>query len=541
MGSGDHHWAKHRLALASSRSGRRHRFAPLVALTVLACVACGGRSSRDRAAGGGSGAAGNRQEQGGNESQAGSGAGGQNGDRPCDGRSAGKLTSARTFVLDTIGSAPTPRSRSAAPVGLVRCGTELCLAGELTGRLRLDQDLVSQGEQDAYLAKLTRDGTPVWSRRLGGTTSTDQVVVTSIAAGPDGGLALSVACTGQFAIAAADGGEASLDCDGSGSRVYLLRLDALGRLLWSVELGSSWVVPPLASVAIDASDRTVVAAYLGDTIRTAGKDPERALVAAFSRDGTWLFRHTFGGVTSQPSALAIDSAGNAVLTGFFQHVTSFDGDVPPASPTRLDGSSSSICVLKLDVTGALTWNRCFAGMNQRALGPELALGPDDSIALAGTFVGDLDFSVVEEGGTPSERRLSSVDGSSDAYVAKFDATGALLWQRQLGAADAQQIYHVTVTQEGYVLTAGVTWSSFSIDGFQLTSAGSSPFIAGFGSDGDAYFLTQLGPSAYLWGSRSIASGDCRTLYLAADYRGDLLAPGRPQNPALGLTLVVGQY
>ena len=520
-----------------------HCFVALVALAVLACAACGGRSDDDRAAtGGASGAGGARQGQAGSEVQAGSRteAGGPDGGAAtCDGRNAAALTGARTFDLDKVEDIVS-RPLSAAPAGLVRCGGELCLAGELVGRLSLDQDLVAQGAEDAYLAKLTLDGTPVWSRRIGGTTSTDRAVVTSIGAGPEGDLALSVACAGQIALAAADGSEASLDCAGSASRIYLLKLDALGRLLWSIDLGASSTVPVAASVAIDARNRTVVATHVGDTIRSKGKDPDRALVAAFAPDGTALYRHSFQGSISYPSVLAIDTTGSAVLTGFFAGVSSFDGDVAPATPTLLDAAGSSICVLKLDVMGKLTWSRCFAGSNQQSLEPNLALGSDDSIVLAGAFIEDLDFSAVGAGATPSDHRLSSLD-ATDAYVATFDAAGTLVWQRQLGGKDHQGINHVTVTQEGYVLTSGVTWGALSVDGIQITSDGSSPFVAGFDSDGRAYFMTQLGPSAYFWGQRSITSGECRNFYLAADYRGDLSAPGSESNPDLGLTLVVGRY
>jgi len=543
------------LRLVAARCGPTRGAANLGAL-LLVVAACGGQSTREVARGGGSGGGGGTGSgvpaeiggtggdgQVGNVGAAGSGGDAvSDGGAACDEQAPGTLTGSHTFAVDEEGLAHADYVLSAAPVGLAPCGDGFCLAGELERRVRFDPDLVAQGDRDVYVAKLRADGSRVFSRRLGGTTTADDVFAASFAANEQGDLALGVGCSGELVAETANGAATAINCAGDHERLLLLRLDAAGALLWAADLGTSTVVPPRLALAIDANGRTVVAAHVGGPITTPGALPEQVLVAAFARDGSELFRHYFVGVETYATDLAIDSQGNTVLTGFFAGtVTTTDGDATSSVSEPLDTAGSEICLLKLDSSGSLSFTSCFGGQGQANLEPKLALGPDDSIVLAGSFVGNLDLAAVGGNAAPSDSPFST-KGKTDIYLAKFDAGGSLVWQRQFGNEEDQEVsLGVAVTPEGNVLLPGVTWSALAIDGFETAQGTSSPFLAGFDAGGEAYFLGVLGKAAYVDGRDSITLGSCRSFYLAADYHGNLLAPGADQQQADGLAFVSGRY
>jgi hypothetical protein len=456
--------------------------------------------------------------------------------------SAGSLIWSTKFTRDRVDGSPASGVLDAAPVGLVVCGDGLCLLGKLDSRVRFDRELVAQGDEDAYLVKLTTQGVPVWSARLGGQSLTDRFVAASLAADDPGNLVVAGSCRGQLILPTGGGGQRVVDCSGDLAHLLVARFDPSGASVWSADLGTSYIIPASIQVAVDHGGRTVVAAHVGGPIAGPTAAPERAVVIAWDADGTERFRHSFNGGITYPTGLAVDAQGNIVLVGFFHGVTSSDGDGTDGG-VPLDTAGSAVCALKLNASGGLVWSRCFAGMSQQALAPQLALGPDGSVVLAGTFVGELDFAAIGRDAGPSPSRLSS-RGQTDIYLAKLDPDGEFVWQRQLGNADYQEAFlGIATTPEGAILLPAITRGPLELDDLRIEAgSSSSPFIAEFSADGRASFATQLGQSAYVSGSSGVTVGGCRDFYLAADYSGDLLAPGAPtDNPTIGLAVIAGRY
>jgi hypothetical protein len=377
---------------------------------------------------------------------------------------------------------------------------------------------------------------------LGGLSSPDRFAAASIGADDRGGLAVAGACRGQLVLPAAGGGQRAVDCSGTQAHLLVARLDPSGASVWSADLGGTSDVPAALRVAVAPGGRVVAAAQVGGPFGVPNPAPAGALVIAWEADGTERFRRFISGVPTYPTGLAIDTEGNMVLVGFFAGPTTVDGGGADGG-VILDTAGSAVCALKLSASGDLAWSRCFGGDSQAYLGPQLALGPDGSVVLGGSFVGQLDFDAIGRGAAPSPSRLTSA-GKTDIYLAKLDRDGEFLWQRQFGNADEQDaLLGVATTPDGAIILPGTTWGALDLDGVRIpSSSSSSPFVAGFGADGRLSFATPLGGSAYVSGSSAIAVAGCRDYYLAADYSGDLRAPGAPAtNPTIGLAVIAGRY
>ncbi|HEY0466791.1 MAG TPA: hypothetical protein VGC79_21440 [Polyangiaceae bacterium] len=410
---------------------------------------------------------------------------------------------------------PIQAETSSAPQGVATCGSDLCV-------------LLS----DDQLIKLTKKGELLWSRRIEGLSGSQDFHATSIGANSFGSIAVAGWCSGQLVVTTQDGARTALDCPSGQNPLIVLHFDHLGVLLSSDSLGTPPNFPPIARVAIDVHGRSIAAALIGGG---QGEDM-RTEVVARSADGVELFRHSFVGL-AHPADIAIDAEGNTVLSAFLSDVTSVDdGNFDAGTP--LDTSGSDLCALKLDSRGKLLWSHCAGGNNQSDLVPQLALGPDGSIFLAGSFSRDLDFASI----TPqSSTRMSAGPDNIDMYVAKLSSEGDFAWQRHFGSPDDQDArFGLTATPEGGLLFAAKTRDSLEIGDFHVdANSPSSPFIAELDANGRPAFVTQLGRSAEIEGAHGLVLGECGDFYLVTDYLGMLSIP--VTSNGIGPLLIAGRY
>ncbi len=440
----------------------------------------------------------------------------------CDPGKAGTLTWARTFEQDSDASFPSGEAQ-----GLVQCGDGLCTVA------------------DGVLIKFSTAGAMVWSRTITGDLPSHSFTTKSLAADARGDLILGGYCTGQPTLTTASGVAQLPDCgdEPTHPQVMLVRLDPDGFFVSAETLGTSVDFPPPIRVAAAPDGRHIAFTLAGDGTNAYASD---GLVVAWAADGTESYRHVFSGGFPVPTDIAFDSQGNAVLVGFFYKTTSVDENDPDGG-TLLDTAGSEICVVKLTPTGELAWGHCFGGDPQEDLEPELALGPDDSIFLAGSFIGHVDFDAIGQDAPPSPTRLTTIGSTalpqpdSDLYVTKLTADGDFVWQRDIGNTLAQDgPYGLAVTPAGQVLFDAVTRGPLDVGPFHFdggTSGG--PFLLELAGNGDPVFLTSLGTSTYFEAHAGIALGSCSNFYLIAYFEGALSAPGA--NGGDGLALVGGNY
>ncbi|WP_437735581.1 hypothetical protein [Sorangium sp. So ce1335] len=126
--------------------------------------------------------------------------------------------------------------------------------------------------------------------------------------------------------------------------------------------------------------------------------------------------------------------------------------------------------------------RQFAGASATLRG--FAVDTSGRTLLAGSFEGELAF-----GGT----RLESA-GESDAFVARLDACGDLLWATQLGDAGEQRAIDVVAGSGGSALVLGAFTGTLELGAHRLTAGsswGSDLFVAKLGPNGAVRWAAQI--------------------------------------------------
>lgn len=272
------------------------------------------------------------------------------------------------------------------------------------------------GSSDAFLAGFSASGTLLWQRTLGGISGdTGQ----SIAIGSDGAIYVG----GYAAVA-------------GGSDALLAKFSASGTLLWQRTLGGS-TGESAQSIAV-GSDGSV---YVGGYTSSAGAGGTDTLLAKFNASGTLLWQRTLGGSSSE--------YGYSVALGS-------DNSVYIASRSASAGAGGTDALLaKFNASGALLWQRTLGGS-----------GSDQGNSV-----------VVDSGGSVYLGGYTSNAGAggNDALLAKYDASGALLWQRTLGGTGSEQFSSVAVGAEGSIYVGGYTASS--------GAGGNDVFVARLPTDG----------------------------------------------------------
>jgi hypothetical protein len=324
------------------------------------------------------------------------------------------------------------------------------VVGQLGSRTTFDRELSGVGTDDAFVAKFSPEGAPVWSFRLGGDGTPDRVLASSAASVPAGGVTVAMGYTGTLHLRGATGPDATLSNPTQQLELVVARYDDAGALAWHLSFGlTPWIPAPLHVASSPDGDLVVVASISGAT-----PYQDKKFVARFAADGRELFRTEFEGFVTTPHAIAVDAAGNIVLGGEFGGTMTFGGD-RDASALTLSATHGSLFLVKLDPVGNALWGRQFA--YDLGLPMHLAVDPDGSFVVAGSFAGRLSFGTTDDTrlvSTPNvEAGAAQYDG--DVYVAKLSQSGTLLFAERFGDRENQGVDGVAIDGDHDIVLTGI--------------------------------------------------------------------------------------
>ena len=156
------------------------------------------------------------------------------------------------------------------------------------------------------------------------------------------------------------------------------------------------------------------------------------------------------------------------------------------------------------------------GGNDTDAGSAIANDPSGNIYIAGTFGSTADF---DPGAGVSN--LISVE-YSDAFVAKYDRSGNLIWVRQMGATNQQEAKGLAVDKNGNVTVTGYFIDSIMVDSNTV-----------FRSNGsyDIFVINYNAAGVYQWGYSFGGSGVDQGGTVAVDTFGNVYASGYFQQTA----------
>ncbi|AGP39868.1 hypothetical protein [Sorangium cellulosum] len=198
-----------------------------------------------------------------------------------------------------------------------------------------------------------------------------------------------------------------------------------------------------------------------------GRRPD-VVVARFDASGAHQFSRRFGdNDTQRATAVAVDEAGNAYVTGEFRSTLDFGENSHGERFLLKSQGKSDVFLAKLDAAGNVCWARQFGDAADQA-GTGVAVDGHGNIVLVGRFAGSVDFGGYGNG--------LSTDAKNDLFIAKLDPSGDHVWSKSANATNSADALGVAVDGAGNVVVTGSFRSSVTVGESVRTSAGDKDIL-----------------------------------------------------------------
>ena len=350
----------------------------------------------------------------------------------------------------------------------------MIVAGAVKGSVDFGGGALSGVGTSAFIAKYASSRAYQWARRFDGSGGSSTAY--GVATDSNGNVFL----TGSFMGSVNFGGGALVSSGWpytTNQDVFVAAYSSTGAYRWAISFGGG----------VDAFGYGIAATPSGDVVVT-GQIAGRVnlgcgiMATTSSSHDAFLARYTgasgacqwakFAGGTAEDAGtgVAVAPNGDIVMAGYFQNTANFGGG------SITSAGLSDIFVARYSGQGAYLWAHT-AGSSGDDRANAVAVDTNGNVAVAGYFSATVNFG----GGS-----LGS-GGSWDGFVAKYSATGAYLWAKDLGGTATDEAFGVAADASGNVVVVGGFQGTVNFGGASLTSGGFwDAFAVKFSSAGGAH-------------------------------------------------------
>lgn len=245
------------------------------------------------------------------------------------------------------------------------------------------------GDEDAFIVKYDSSGAQQWNRTWGGTSFDKGYDITL----DNSGNIYITGSTYSFGVGNGD--------------VFIVKYSSSGAQQWNTTWGASSFDGGYG-IALDSSGNIYI---IGDS-------NNEAFIAKFDNSGDQQWNSTGGGYYG--SGIVVDTSGNIYITG------------------GTHGFSTDGFVAKYNSSGAQQWNTTWGG-DDNDYGNDIVLDSSGNIYISGTIF-----------------NTSSV--ITDAFIGKFNSSGAQVWNTTWGGDNDDYGNDITLDNSGNIYITGSTYS-----------------------------------------------------------------------------------
>lgn len=326
-------------------------------------------------------------------------------------------------------------------------------------------NLSSNGQFDAYITKLDKDGKFLWAISFGGNSTS------GISSYQDAGYSISTDKDGNVYVCGAF--EYTVDFDpgpgvynitfAGGNDLFILKLDPYGQFVWVKTFGSGGYDVAF-SLSFDIDQNIYILGLFsgildfdpGPSFLNLDASTGRTFVLKMDTNGNTIWAKNFNTNYTQSfyspfgNSIATDKNGNILITDSFYSTVDFDPGPGVYNLTGYNGTGGDIYILKLDNNGNFVWAKKIS----ISVGPRLhsyAISCDNygNVYVTGEFGSSTDFDP-----DTGIYNLTTSNTTLDIFISKLDANGNFVWAKQMGGANDDVGFSVTTDKFGNVYTTG---------------------------------------------------------------------------------------
>jgi gliding motility-associated-like protein len=265
-------------------------------------------------------------------------------------------------------------------------------------------------------------------------------------------------------------------------------------------------------VAADTDGNIYLTGIFRDSLNFSG-----SIVHSQGRSSAFLIKHDASGNIvwarqsinassasySVGNSVATDALGNIYMVGYFVDTVSFAADsLRGLSPTDPNFETLNVFLVKYDAAGNILWARqsVAPSSTSAAWGYSVAIDPAGNPYISGSFHDTICF------GSDTLKEINCIGRNGwDAFIAKYDANGNVLWARQSNIASAAStvdwLFSITIDAAGNLYTTGGFKDTLTIGAFTLISTQAdgigSMYLVKYDASGNVLWARQsTGPSPH---------------------------------------------
>jgi len=342
--------------------------------------------------------------------------------------------------------------------------------------------LTSQGGSDIFIAKLNRQGKPIWVQTAGGRNSLYEYsdIPSKIVIDDKGMLYIS----GWFREVIKFGSIELKAQTAEASSGFVAKLDSNGRFLWAMAIRSDKGTS-VRGMGFEQGKGVVISGYFSGT-NTIGsqtlksKGQNDIYIANINSEGKLQWMKQIEGTSQEiVHSFQVDKKGNIYITGF--------GSLSGIKMDQISLGSGSF-IIKLDNTGKLVWKNHFMGINTFTppdlIGGSLSIAKDGSVYFTGKFSKTVRFG--------TKKQITYTSTYAKGFVIKYTPAGLLDWIVVMkGKNSSGAIKGSVIGSDGYLYVSGDFRGAPTLGDTPLTiEAKAACFVAKLNTQGKVLSLTR---------------------------------------------------
>lgn len=319
-----------------------------------------------------------------------------------------------------------------------------------------------------------------------------------------------------------------LEITSMGYDCYIMKTNSAGEAQWAYEIGSL-LEDEATNITIDEEGNIIVVGrFLNDVDFDNGVGFHEltsdilgsTFVLKLNSDGEFVWVKQFDGISIfyNNSPITTDSNNSIYLSAYY--FDEIDADPGAEELTLTSNGSGDAFIIKLTEEGELDWATSI-GATEFDSSNGITVDSDNNVYITGNLTGTVNFN-------PNGQAISisSLNGSTDFFVAKYDESGIFQWAGSMGGYLSEDPFYITTDMDGNVLVTGAFEGNCDFQPgsgvHSITSNDSSNdiFLLKLSTAGDFLWVKTFGSSASDSGA-GIVTDSNGSIYLVGTFKGDI--------------------